>query len=235
MMFGRGFAILLTLSMLAASCDLMKHQPTPAAPKPITSEELRLWDIGQAKLRFAVGQRYRVVGKIRSIGMADDGAPHIIFTGIDVYLPRDFDRKRLEALVPDRYLAVDCQVTKRADHVFLILNQCDRIGDVPDMSADTYKVAYDRNLFKADSLVKDKYIVVEGLVREKSKLTTGENYISFVTQDGFSDVVAVIDPEDRSLFGNYEIGRRAAILCRGGARWNPAGSLGLKSCRFLTN
>eukprot|EP01035_Chromulina_nebulosa_P008045 gene8045-10884_t len=86
-MFGRGSAILLAIGMLTASCGGTTSKPTPAALKTITSEELRLWAIGQAKLRIAIGQRYRVVGKIRGIGMADDGSPQLGFTGIDVNLP----------------------------------------------------------------------------------------------------------------------------------------------------
>ena len=195
-------------------------------------------DIGQGHFKILEGQRYRVVGKIRSVGATDDGQPKIIFTGIEARISPTVDRNKLEALAPDQYVIVDCQYPRRDKNeaVFAILDDCTSIEQLPALSADEYKAEYDKNMFHADSLYKEQTIVVYGITRLVDNLATGQRYLSFSTENGFSDVVGIIALEDLSLVPGYAKKRDAAVMvCKGGKRWNSVGSIGLDECHFLTN
>lgn len=210
---------------------------TPTAtPKTFTSEEIRLADIGQGDAVVTVGKRYRVVGRIRSIEADDAGSPRIVFTGLRASLGQDVDRNVIERLSPGMYVSVSCTFTKPDDNIFPLLTRCTDIAQIAKVSAAEYEVAYDQNLFRADSMFRDKEVIISGEVRLISKLIDGQTYVSLHARRDFSDVTAVVSSDAKGMISEYALaGKLAMMLCRGGYRYNQIGSVGLKECRFLQN
>jgi hypothetical protein len=206
------------------------------AVRTVTSEEIRLADREQGLGRLNSGAAYRFVGRIRTIGISEDGLPKITFTGIEAVLNAGYDRRAVENLVPDTYIALECRPSPSREGLFIGLRQCSNPQAIQTVSADDYRAAYDRNPFQADSTFKDQEVVIHGTVRLRSRLNDGSDYVSFTTQGGFSDVVAIPSTDSRPLANEYaRVGDVAVLYCRGGARWNLAGSIGLRECRFLQN
>jgi hypothetical protein len=233
---------LLAFAMIAAAAQPISDSHATAAraesnmARTVTSEEIRLAERGQSGIHFDSGVNYRFVGRVRVIGVTETGLPKITFTGIEAVLRADFDHQLVESLAPDTFIALECRLSSSRVGPFIRLENCSNPDTVQAVSAEDYRTAYDRNPFRADTRFKDKEVVIHGIVRLRSRLNDGSDYISFTTEGGFSDVVAILNPASRRLESDYaRVGQVAVLYCEGGARWNLAGSIGLRNCRFLEN
>lgn len=205
-------------------------------PKTVTSEEVRLSDIGQSSLQLTVGKRYRIVGRVRSLQTTEGGLPRIIFTGSHAVLDKNFVLSAVESLEQGEYVAVDCTFTKPDNNIFPLLDRCDNLTKIISVSAAEYKNSYDQNPFRADSIFKDQYVVVHGEVRLADKLTDGRDYVAIHAQKDFSDVTAILSSEAKQMTLDYaKVGQMTTMICYGGYRYNQVGSVGLKDCRFFEN
>jgi hypothetical protein len=230
-------------AVLLASSTPATGQPAASQSRQlqvVTSEELRLWSLGQASLNLRVGTRHRLVGRIRSIDRAPSGSPLLIFTGVEALLGSSFNQEILEQLRPNMYVAADCRISARGEAMLQPVSDCNNLEVVPAVSADEYNSAYDQNQFSADRQFNQKLVVVYGKVRLVDRLVggphIGDSYVSFETENGFSDVVAIVSDDARGMIATFaSVDEPAVMLCRGGRRWNLVGSVGLNECRFLQN
>lgn len=201
-----------------------------------TSEEMRLWALGDLRTPLKWNARYRVVGKLYGIRANEQGLPELRLYNIGAVLDRGVDLTTVAALNPGDYVSVVCDLShelgpKRPP----MLKHCSDLRAIPVVSSYDYWREYERNPFRADALYKDKDVVVHGKVRLTGKLTYGEDYVSLnADKDGMADVVAVIYTTSIKLIPKYaKLGRETALYCHAGKRWNLAGSVGFDGCRFL--
>ncbi len=234
LMMRRYPAMLLIIAALVTSCNFSRNQSAPAGRDVITTEEVRLWSIGQAKLAIRDRSRYYIVGKISHIGSAADGSPSISFGGVTATFPRNFARARMEALVSGRYVVVDCEVAKHRTNMQALLQQCVRVQKIRAISANGYETAYarsERSARNADNIFASRYFIVLGRIYEK-----GRGYIYLETRYWGEDdyLVAGISRDNLQLSHEYyNLGDRAVMLCRGGQRQPGQMKPDLSECRVL--
>ncbi|MBX9882871.1 MAG: hypothetical protein K2X73_12950 [Sphingomonas sp.] len=243
----RGRRALLVIGLLASSgchkaVDGSAHgterhvESKPVPPELITSEEMRLADSGQSSFKLLPGKVYRVVGRVRNISVTQSGQPQVQFTGFGATLdPASADAAK--SVDADAYVALDCPYQSHDGNTELQLDHCKNLQSVPSVSAQEYVQSYENNAFKADAEYKDKEVVISGKLRLKDKLIDGRDYLDIIAvPPDISSATAIIAPEARAMSDGYAtVGSLTVVLCQGGYRYNEAGSVGLKDCRFLQN
>lgn len=219
---------------LVAGCSA---EPAPSVPvEVVTSEEVRLSDLGQGNQKLVQGRTYRVVGRIRNIQAAPDGSPTIVFTGLVLTIEKGLELDTIKQMTPGDYVEADCTWVGSQSGIFPEMNGCRNFSFLTTVSAENYERTYSDNAFSADDELKDRPLVIFGPVRLAGKLTSGEDYVSLEAQPGFSDVTAILAPTSRPLIRTYaKMGELAVMYCRGGYRYNQIGSIGVTDCRFLQN
>lgn len=222
-------------SLLLPACG--QSQPAPAdAPPSVTSEEVRLSDLGQGGPKLTKGKVYRVVGRVRNIQADPDGSPSITFTGLNLKFAKGRDMATVKQMKPGDFIEADCTWVGVTTGIFPEMTGCTSPAFPQTLSAQDYEAAYAENVFSADDMLKDRPLVIFGPVRRVAKLTSGENFVAIEAQPGFSDVTAIVAPSNRSLIRGYaKPGELTVMYCRGGYRYNQMGSIGVNGCRFLQN
>ena len=224
----------LLLSFWVAACGA--ESAPPVRIETVTSEEVRLSDLGQSEQTLVQGRTYRVVGRIRNIQMAPDGSPTLGFTGLILKVEKGRELEAVRQIRPGDYVEADCTLVGVQSGIFPEMNGCRNLAFPTTVSAEDYEAAYSANAFSADDNLKDKPLVIFGTVRVVGKLTSGEDYVSLEAQPDFSDVTAIVTPTNRHLMKTYaKMGELAVMYCQGGYRYNQAGSIGVTDCRFLQN
>jgi hypothetical protein len=225
---------LLLLPLLVAACGA---EPASTAPvESVTSEEVRLSDLGQSKQKLVQGRTYRVIGRIRNIQAAADGSPTITFTGLVLRVEKGQELGTVKQMKPGNYIEADCTLIGVQSGIFPEMTGCRNLAFPTTLSAEDYEAAYSDNVFNADDELKDRPLVIFGPVRLVGKLNGGEDYVAVEAQPGFSDVTAIVTPANQPLIRTYaKVGELAVMYCRGGYRYNQIGSIGVTDCRFLQN
>lgn len=245
-----GAKTFLIVSLIAlASCNSSPEQldnltenaaavspPPKVEPEWITSEQLIQSDFGNSAYPLHLGATYRIVGKVRNIGVAEGGLPQIQFTAFSARLANEAAQtaKDIEA---DSYVAVSCVYNKRdRTDPELILKDCTDLQPIDTVSAESYADLYQRNAFKADSRFKENYIVIFGNAVLQDRLLDGQDYVDLEAQKDFSSVTAILSSEARAMNNDHaKMGDMTVMLCVGGYRYNEAGSIGVKDCKYLQN
>jgi len=210
--------------------------PPEVEPEWITSEQLTQSDFGNSAYPIHFGAIYRIVGKVRNISVAEGGLPQIQFTAFSARLANEAAQtaKDIDA---GSYVAVSCVYNKRDNTGSeLILKDCTDLQPIDTVSAESYAELYEGNAFKADGRFKDNYIVIFGNAVQRDKLIDGQDYVDLEAQKEFSSVTAILSPEARAMSNDHaKIGDLTVMLCVGGYRYNEAGSVGVKDCKYLQN
>lgn len=220
----------------AAGQDQSAQVEAPDIPPSVTSEEVRLSDLGQGDLKLTKGDVYRVVGRVRNIAADPDGSASITFTGLILKVAKGDSMALVKQIKPDTFVEADC-IWKGVDTgIFPEMTGCTNLAFPQTLSAEEYEAVYAENVFSADEKLKDRPLIIFGTVRLVAKLTNGDDYVSLEAQPGFSDVTAIVAPSNRTMIRSYAKPDNLAVMyCRGGYRYNQVGSLGVNACRFLQN